>query len=299
MCGRENLGAAPMKPRYLQRGVRGLSLIELLISIALGAVILTAVGYVFSGSRASYRQQENLSAVQEAGRIAMELMARDIRMAGFTGCGSLGSLQFETPTEYANDLVIVGTANQVTVRRGSTNNAFVVSPPVGVTPAANEMWIRNASALGTLAVNHRLMVTDCVHSEVFEISALADETTDLNGSAKLTASLPAGLPTPFVRQYRADSLVMRTQTVTYSRDVNNNLIRTENGAAQPLVSGVTALNFTYGIDTDDNRSADAFVPATTAANTTQVVAVRVNLTIQEGDVTQTFSSTITLRNRAP
>jgi type IV pilus assembly protein PilW len=284
-----------MKPRYLQRGVRGLSLIELMISIALGAVILTAVGYVFSGSRASYRQQENLSAVQEAGRIAMELMARDIRMAGFTGCGSLGSLQFETPTEYANDLVIVGTANQVTVRRGSTNNAFVVSPPVGVTPAANEMWIRNASALGTLAVNHRLMVTDCVHSEVFEI---ADETTDLNGSAKLTASLPAGLPTPFVRQYRADSLVMRTQTVTYSL-VGNNLIRNENGAAQPLVSGVTALNFTYGIDTDDNRSADAFVPATTAANTTQVVAVRVNLTIQEGDVTQTFSSTITLRNRAP
>jgi type IV pilus assembly protein PilW len=284
-----------MKPLYLHRGVRGLSLIELMISIALGAVILTAVGYVFSGSRASYRQQENLSAVQEAGRIAMELMARDIRMAGFTGCGSLGSLQFETPTEYANDLVIVGTANQVTVRRGSTNNAFVVSPPVGVTPAANEMWIRNASALGTLAVNHRLMVTDCVHSEVFEI---ADETTDLNGSAKLTASLPAGLPTPFVRQYRADSLVMRTQTVTYSL-VGNNLIRNENGAAQPLVSGVTALNFTYGIDTDDNRSADAFVPATTAANTTQVVAVRVNLTIQEGDVTQTFSSTITLRNRAP
>lgn len=284
-----------MKPRYLHRGVRGLSLIELMISIALGAVILTAVGYVFSGSRASYRQQENLSAVQEAGRIAMELMARDIRMAGFTGCGSLGSLQFETPTEYANDLVIVGTANQVAVRRGSTNNAFVVSPPVGVTPAANEVWIRNASALGTLAVNDRLMVTDCVHSEVFEI---ADETTDLNGSAKLTASLPAGLPTPFVRQYRADSLVMRTQTVTYSL-VGNNLIRNENGAAQPLVSGVTALNFTYGIDTDDNRSADAFVPATTAANTTQVVAVRVNLTIQEGDVTQTFSSTITLRNRAP
>ena len=61
----------------------GLSLVELLIAMALGLLILLGVISIFSASRGNYQFQQSSSAVQESGRIALEVMARDIRMTGF------------------------------------------------------------------------------------------------------------------------------------------------------------------------------------------------------------------------
>ena len=45
--------------------IRGLSLIELMVSLAIGLVLLAAAGYAFLGSRAAFRQQEALARMQE------------------------------------------------------------------------------------------------------------------------------------------------------------------------------------------------------------------------------------------
>lgn len=65
---------------------RGFTLIELMISMLFGLVIVGGVLTIFSANKRSYVTQEALSRVQESGRLAFELMARDIRMAGNTGC---------------------------------------------------------------------------------------------------------------------------------------------------------------------------------------------------------------------
>lgn len=69
------------------RACRGLTLIELMIAMVLGLVVLLGVIGVISANRQNYRATEALSEIQENARTAFELMARDIRQAGDTGCG--------------------------------------------------------------------------------------------------------------------------------------------------------------------------------------------------------------------
>lgn len=69
---------------------KGLSLVELMIGITLGLILLTGVMQVFLSSKNVYSSQQALSRIQETGRMAMEFLSRDIRMAGFMGCASRG-----------------------------------------------------------------------------------------------------------------------------------------------------------------------------------------------------------------
>lgn len=65
---------------------QGFTLVELMISIVLGAIITAGLISVFLSNQQSYRTNQGLSEVQEGTRTAFELLARDIRTAGLTGC---------------------------------------------------------------------------------------------------------------------------------------------------------------------------------------------------------------------
>jgi len=68
-----------------RRKMLGLSLVELMISIALALVILTAVTNVFLNTSASRNEIERTSRQIENGRYAVELLSDDVRLAGFMG----------------------------------------------------------------------------------------------------------------------------------------------------------------------------------------------------------------------
>jgi len=71
----------------------GMTLIEIMIALLIGAFLLGGVLQIFIGSKQTYRMQENLSRLQENGRFAMDFLAKDIRMAGYREC-----LTFTVPT---------------------------------------------------------------------------------------------------------------------------------------------------------------------------------------------------------
>lgn len=74
-------------PSFLPtRAPRGFTLVELLIAMTLGLFLVAAVLSVFLGGLNTFRATDSLSRIQENGRIAMEIMRRDIRQAGFWGC---------------------------------------------------------------------------------------------------------------------------------------------------------------------------------------------------------------------
>jgi len=78
--------------RLRGQGQHGLTMVELLISLVIGLVVIGAVSYVYIGSRGAYRGNEGLARVQEAGRFALDAIARDVRRAGALGCGSSTSV---------------------------------------------------------------------------------------------------------------------------------------------------------------------------------------------------------------
>ena len=78
-------GALPRK--RLQRGV---SIVELMISLAIGAMLIAGLTQVFMGTRTTYELQDSLSRVQENSRFAYHFLAREIRQAGSSGCAGRG-----------------------------------------------------------------------------------------------------------------------------------------------------------------------------------------------------------------
>ncbi len=64
----------------------GMTLIEIMIALLIGAFLLGGVMQIFVSSQQTNRMQENLSRLQENGRFAMEFISKDIRRAGYWGC---------------------------------------------------------------------------------------------------------------------------------------------------------------------------------------------------------------------
>ena len=75
----------------------GYSLVELLVAMVIGLLILLGVIQVFNASSASYRLNDAQVRVQEAGRYAGQLIARDLRALRSGGCGSVAMDWYRTP----------------------------------------------------------------------------------------------------------------------------------------------------------------------------------------------------------
>lgn len=71
-------------------GMQGFSLVELMIALVLGLVVVGGAVAVLLSNKTSYRTNLALAQVQENARIAFELLSRDLRQAGVTGCGNDG-----------------------------------------------------------------------------------------------------------------------------------------------------------------------------------------------------------------
>jgi len=76
--------------RYKVRGAGGFTLIELMVAMLLGLIVIAGVVSVFLAGQQSYRTNVALGDIQDGSRIAFEMMARDIRGAGLTGCTNNG-----------------------------------------------------------------------------------------------------------------------------------------------------------------------------------------------------------------
>lgn len=67
--------------------VKGFGLVELMVALALGLFLVGGAISVFLNNQQAYRATEQLSRMQESGRTAVELMARQLREAGGSPCG--------------------------------------------------------------------------------------------------------------------------------------------------------------------------------------------------------------------
>jgi len=115
---------------------RGISLVEILVALVLGLVLMGGIIQLLIGSKQTYRFYDALSRIQENGRFALEAMARDIRMAGFSPPSSIplanaiasngNDITVRWRTSIA-PLVIVGRTYSIGPRVGAAGPAFCAS----------------------------------------------------------------------------------------------------------------------------------------------------------------------------
>lgn len=85
------LGNVRQHPPLIMTSISGLTLIELLIGMAIAAIVLTAVTGVYNGLIRSYTTENARAGAQQDIRSALSMMVRDLRLAGLDPLGTAGA----------------------------------------------------------------------------------------------------------------------------------------------------------------------------------------------------------------
>ena len=287
-----------MKPFFISsREQTGFGLIEIMIAMTLGLVLLGGIGYVYIGSSGAFRTTDNLSRIQENARYALEIMSRDIRMAGYIGCGNIASMTVKT---IANPPVPAMSVNNALI--GYDNGSGWTNPSAVPRVAGDVLSIMaafgsGASLTGNLAPQNAniqvngnpngfkqgdvLAVTDCANADVFKV------TNSPGNSGIVTLTHGSGTNTGNrTGTYGSDAFVMRVDQYSYfigdNAAGNRALYRVGlDGIAEELVEHVHDMQLRYGLDTNADGTVDSY--STTPGTWRQVVSVTVNLLMRSPD----------------
>lgn len=290
---------------------RGLTLVELMIALVLGTVLLLGVTNVFIAQRESFRINENLARMQDSARIAFEMMAREIREAGGTPCGtplvanvvndvdkspwldwSDGGLEgFEGKVAMpgvkfgADTAARVNDTDALKIRSGSVNEGLIITRH---TPASAQFKVNTVDH----GVNDGdiLMACDYRQAAIFQVTNASPGTNDTivhnsgvgdPGNCSKGLGFPTDCGSATGNQYSFEKNGFLTRLSATAWYVGNNgrggrsLYRVENGgAAQEIAEGVTDMQLQY-LTRSGNTMASSYVDADKIASWANDAAERV------------------------
>ena len=90
----------------------GLSLIEIMVAVVISSILILGVTDLFNSSFMAGRSNSELAQMQESGRLAMEIIGTDARLAGLQTCTT--EIVPEKPLE--NAVVLAGSGKTLTLR---------------------------------------------------------------------------------------------------------------------------------------------------------------------------------------
>ncbi|NOY12215.1 MAG: prepilin-type N-terminal cleavage/methylation domain-containing protein [Deltaproteobacteria bacterium] len=299
---------------YRNLGQRGMSLVELLVAMVIGLVLLGGVYQVFTGSTTSSRENQQFSRLQENARFAMEILGREIRAAGYTGCfgGDLVNNLKPTGTGYVAEFLDFTNAVE-----GYDWNGAGWTPAIDTTviPSAagggdilivrgiddddrveitgNNSNSANLQVVSRTGIDQKdiVVVSDCTGGDIFQVTNNNPAATLAHGVSTNPGNLS---PPKLSKGYKSGAEVYKIRSLIFY--IRNNpsgvlsLYRLRwdgtsgaSGAvvAEELVQGVEVMQIRYGIDTNGDRQVDSYVTAAgAAADWSEVVAVRIALLLQ-------------------
>ncbi|EAR20899.1 PilW family protein [Nitrococcus mobilis] len=298
----------------------GFSLVEIMVALTLSLLLLGAVFQIFISAKTSYRMNEGLARLQETGRFAADILAGDIRMAGYQGCMTLDQL---TPNVIVknppSELLLYDPANLL---RGQNNLAS--GNALGAVVGSDSLSIRKASTTAAhltgnmTAVNANiqidgnpsgfkkndiLMITDCANADIFQASSVS------NGSGTVTIAHASNVNTTnnLSKAYQSDARLMAFESSTYyvadttrtneaGEPIYALYVRRLGGTPVELVAGVEDMQVLYGEDGNADGSVDSYANAGAVADFANVLSVRVALLVDSVSPasTQPDSATYTL-----
>lgn len=304
----------------------GYGIVEFMIAAAIGIAFMATLLQIYSNNQSQYKAETNLSRLQENGRFMQYLLTRNFRMAGYQGCSNINNLipnnVMKNASENANlsaETEIYGyeangsswtpalpswltqnIASGTSIKPGT--DVIVISKLSATTqPLSTNMTnesdnLRLSGSLNPL-VGEIFLITDCTNADIFRASSGTSGQTIIHGSSDNSSS-------ELSTAYLTDAYVGRLETFAYYIK-NTGRVNQSNqpiyslyqqditGSEIEIAEGIENLHAYFGIDTDNDGSANAYQRASnvqSSNNWAHVVSIRVN-TLLNSVEPSTFQST--------
>ena len=229
---------------------QGLSLVELMIALLISAFLMLGVFEVFIGSSGTDRIAHAYARVQENGRLAIDILTRNLRMTGYQGCidpelVDMNIIANDPPTtdltnesihgwkEGSSDWQVINRPDELDfitdVAEGSDIVAIQYVSPTGVgvlcegniqtCNAVNANVKIDSNAIG-LTQYDVVVVSDCVNADLFRITNMQKDTDD---KTTLAHSTSTNTSNNLSKPYDEDAQVMTYRSYSYYvRDTGRN-----------------------------------------------------------------------------
>lgn len=286
----------------------GFTLVELMVSIALGLIVLAGLVTMFANTSVARGEIDKASRQIENGRYALHVLADDIAHAGYFGPLSTAPTSAAIPdpcltastTNGAN-----GNGLGVAIQGYAGASADPTLPSgclLGYKPNTAVLVVRRAgtSTSGGAAITaneFNIQVSGCAGEAAYIVgTVLADFTLHKNNNhcplpLSSATSGAADIWPLYVRIYYIttcsnldDCTASGADTVPTLRRVD---VKPGGSVVTPIVDGIENLQVQYGLDTTGDGSTDSYTdtPPTTAAAWADVVGLRVYLLSRNNDAT--------------
>ncbi len=295
---------------------QGLSLIEIMVALTVSLILMAGVLQIFLSSKQSYKANDGLSRVQEAGRFSLETLIREVRLTGFQGCANPTWVDTSTPatnaaptanfnlrnsalrgfnavaggtwspalntTEFTTNITRVPGSDILAVQHGSSIQASVLN-------TSSTTKIDMQSNPDGLAANTVALVTDCSSTDVFSVSSIAGNSI----TPDITLSHAYGTQGSMATVMRLESYFYFVgdtgRTGDDGQPVRSLYRRTVDGTSEELIEGVENMQVLYGQKSGANIQ---YLPAGNAAlNMSQVVSVQVAVLVSASSASRDTDDT--------
>lgn len=224
---------------------RGLSLIELMISITLGLIILSALSTLFFNQSRARVELDKSNRMIENGRFALELLTKDLQLAGYLG-------EYVPPySSCSNSPVAIGGSDTDLV-----NKPAPVTLPPGLTAAdvstgSDVLVIRRASTETPVVANaavdkvQYIQVSLCQHDALDYV--ISTNKADFTLRQK-TCTPTSGAPYANVRPLLTHVYFISPNNTPGDGIPTLKRLEAGNPNPVPLVEGIEYMQIEYGID---------------------------------------------------
>lgn len=299
-----------MKASHLRHGhkARGFTLAEFMVAMTISLIIIGALSSIYVSSTQSFRSNDNFARIQENSRIAFDLMSRDLRQTGYTGCNSdqktIKNVLNSSSGVMWNFAAPVYGYESLASSWNVTPDAALTGPVPTAGLNHDILVVRslddgggtitdNTSSTGTLTVTGQsgitagdiLVTSNCSMTAIFEASAVTAGSSDVITHATGTGVTPGNQTDNLNATFKNMDLRRVSTKIYYIGTGANNIPalfvrRSNETASQELVEGIDGMSVVYGVDTDANQAADSYQSAdavTTDDNWAKVVSVQITL----------------------
>ncbi len=189
------------------KNVRGMSLIELMFSITLSLLIINICIAIYLTAQKNFSLQNDLSALQENARTAIQLMKNDIKQVGYIGCPKLTSdFPLINHTSYTVNWKnkIVQKSQAINIWHGSISHVNLIK-------SMQNDFVLYATTEQHFSSQDILIISDCYSADIFQPeSILFDE----NIQTIITSQ-------PLSSRYQTDAEIFRLEVKSFFTNKTN------------------------------------------------------------------------------